>query len=80
MIVKNESNVILRCLESARWLVDYVLIEDTGSTDGTQAIIREWLDRVAMPGEVYDETWRDLAIIARMLLLECAKIKGLAMY
>jgi glycosyltransferase involved in cell wall biosynthesis/predicted O-methyltransferase YrrM len=61
MIVKNESKVILRCLESARAIVDYVLIEDTGSTDGTQTIIREWLDRTGIPGEVYDEPWRDFA-------------------
>jgi FkbM family methyltransferase len=61
MIVKNESKVILRCLESVRQIVDYVLIEDTGSTDGTQAIIRQWLDRVGVPGEVYDEPWRDFA-------------------
>ena len=61
MIVKNESKVILRCLESVRPIVDYVLIEDTGSTDGTQAVIREWLDRVELPGEVYDEPWRDFA-------------------
>jgi len=61
MIVKNEAEVILRCLESARPIVNYVLIEDTGSTDGTQKIIREWLDRVGIPGEVYDEPWQDFA-------------------
>jgi glycosyltransferase involved in cell wall biosynthesis len=61
MIVKNESHVILRCLESVRSLVDYVLVEDTGSTDGTQALIRDWLDRVGLPGEVYDAPWQDFA-------------------
>jgi glycosyltransferase involved in cell wall biosynthesis/LPS sulfotransferase NodH len=61
MIVKNESKVILRCLESVRRILDYVVIEDTGSTDGTQKIIREWLDRVGLPGEVYDEPWQDFA-------------------
>jgi glycosyltransferase involved in cell wall biosynthesis len=61
MIVKNESHVILRCLESVRPLVDHVLIEDTGSSDGTQTIIREWLNRVGMPGEVFEEPWRDFA-------------------
>ena len=61
MIVKNEAEVILRCLESARPIVNYVLIEDTGSTDGTQKIIREWLDRVGIPGEVYEEPWQDFA-------------------
>ena len=47
VIVKNESKVILQCLESVRPIVDYVLVEDTGSTDGTQTIIREWLEREA---------------------------------
>jgi ADP-heptose:LPS heptosyltransferase/glycosyltransferase involved in cell wall biosynthesis len=61
MIVKNEARVIERCLDSARPLIDYVLIEDTGSTDGTQDIIRGWLDRHALPGQVFDEPWRDFA-------------------
>jgi glycosyltransferase involved in cell wall biosynthesis len=61
MIVKNEARVIVRCLESAAPLLDYVLIEDTGSTDGTQAIVREWLDRKGLRGEVIEEPWRDFA-------------------
>ena len=61
IIVKNESKLILRCLDSVRPIVDYVLVEDTGSTDGTQQIIREWLERVGLPGEVYDEPWQDFA-------------------
>jgi glycosyltransferase involved in cell wall biosynthesis len=61
MIVKNESQLVLRCLESVRPLIDYVLIEDTGSTDGTQALIRGWLDLVRLPGELYDEPWQDFA-------------------
>ena len=61
MIVKNEAHVILRCLESVRPLLDYVLIEDTGSTDGTQDIIRDWLDRVGISGTVVDVPWRDFA-------------------
>ena len=52
MIVKNEARVIERCLDSVRSLVDYVLIEDTGSSDGTQDVVRRWLDRVRLPGEV----------------------------
>ncbi len=70
MIVKNEAHVILRCLESVRPLVDYVLIEDTGSTDGTQAIIREWLDRVGLPGEVIEEPWIDFAFNRTHALLK----------
>jgi glycosyltransferase involved in cell wall biosynthesis len=61
MIVKNESPVILRCLQSVRPLVDYMLIEDTGSTDGTQEIIRKYLKQENLPGEVFDEPWQDFA-------------------
>ena len=61
MIVKNESKVITRCLDSVRPLVDYVVIEDTGSTDGTQQLIAGWLERAAMPGMVIEEPWRDFA-------------------
>ena len=61
MIVKNEAHVILRCLASARPLVDYVLVEDTGSTDGTQEIIRAYLRDTGIPGIVIEEPWRDFA-------------------
>lgn len=61
MIVKNESHVIERCLDSVRSMVDYVLVEDTGSTDGTQEIIRRWLRKHDIPGQVIEEPWRDFA-------------------
>jgi glycosyltransferase involved in cell wall biosynthesis len=61
MIVKNEAAIVTRCLESARPLVDYVLVSDTGSTDGTQDVIQRWLNDARMPGMVSDEPWRDFA-------------------
>ncbi len=61
MIVKNEAHVIINCLESVHPLVDYVLVEDTGSTDGTQTIVKNWLRDHDMPGEVLEEKWRDFA-------------------
>ncbi|HVG26437.1 MAG TPA: glycosyltransferase, partial [Acidobacteriaceae bacterium] len=61
MIVKNEAPVIVRCLESVRPLVDYFLICDTGSTDGTQEIIRGYLRRQELAGEVVEELWHDFA-------------------
>jgi GR25 family glycosyltransferase involved in LPS biosynthesis/glycosyltransferase involved in cell wall biosynthesis len=61
MIVKNERALIRRCLDSVRPLLDYVLIEDTGSTDGTQQIIRDWLAEHDLPGEVVEAPWRDFA-------------------
>lgn len=61
MIVKNEAQVLLRCLDSVRPFLDYVLIEDTGSTDGTQELIRGWLNRAGLPGVVIEEPWRDFS-------------------
>jgi glycosyltransferase involved in cell wall biosynthesis len=61
MIVKDEASVILRCLQSVRSLIDFALIVDTGSTDATQALIREYLAAEGLPGEVFDEPWRDFA-------------------
>ncbi|MEU9015054.1 glycosyltransferase [Streptomyces sp. NPDC048479] len=55
MIVKNESKVIERCLASVRDLVDTWVISDTGSTDGTQELIRAAMHGI--PGELHEEPW-----------------------
>lgn len=55
MIVKNESAVIRRCLTSAKPLIDYWVIVDTGSTDGTQDIIKEFMKDI--PGELHERPW-----------------------
>jgi glycosyltransferase involved in cell wall biosynthesis len=59
MIVKNEAPVIRRCLESVRPLIDSWVIVDTGSTDGTQEIIRETLRD--LPGELHERPWVNFA-------------------
>ena len=55
MIVKNESQVITRCLASVKPIIDYWVIVDTGSTDGTQTVIKEFMKDV--PGELYETPW-----------------------
>ena len=61
MIVKDEAELIRRCLASALPLVDYILVVDTGSTDGTQQVVRDFLDEHGIRGQVIDEPWRDFA-------------------
>ena len=45
VITKNESKQIRNCLESVKW-VDEIIILDSGSTDDTVAICREYTDKV----------------------------------
>ena len=59
MIVKNEAPVITRCLASVRPLIDYWVIVDTGSTDGTQDKIRAFM--TDLPGKLHERPWRDFA-------------------
>lgn len=59
MIVKNEAAIIRRCLDSVRPFIDFWVIVDTGSTDGTRDIIRGHLHDV--PGELVERPWQDFA-------------------
>ncbi len=51
----------MQCLTSVLPLVDYILVVDTGSTDGTQQMIRDFLTEHDVKGAVIDEPWRDFA-------------------
>lgn len=42
MIVKNEEKYLKRCLDSVKSLVDEMIVVDTGSTDGTLAILQAY--------------------------------------
>lgn len=55
MIVKNESHVITRCLATVKPIIDYWIVVDTGSKDGTQKIVQDYLKDI--PGELYEHPW-----------------------
>ena len=53
MIVKNEEDVIARCLDSVSRCVDEIIIADTGSSDRTKEICRDFTDKI------FDFEWTD---------------------
>ena len=58
MIVKDEEHIIHECLDSMLPYIDRYDITDTGSTDKTKEIIREWGEKNNIPGTVYDSPWK----------------------
>ncbi len=54
MIVKNESRILERCLQALAPHLACWVIGDTGSTDGTQALIRNFFAARAIPGELHE--------------------------
>lgn len=57
MIVKNETHIIKECLDSIHKYIDYWVIVDTGSTDGTQELIKAYFAEKGIPGELHERPW-----------------------
>ena len=54
IIVKNEANVIERMLNTVWPILDYYVVIDTGSTDGTQDIIRKFFEEEQVMNYIYE--------------------------
>ena len=67
MIVKNEEDVLARCLDSVKDLVDEIIIVDTGSKDRTKEIAHTYTDNV------FDFVWIDDFAAARNFAFSKAK-------
>ena len=59
LIVKNEEDVLGRCLDCASGFADEIVIIDTGSTDKTKDIAKKYTDKI------YDFEWQDDFALAR---------------
>lgn len=53
MIVKNESEIIERCLASVLPVIDHYVVCDTGSSDDTIDRVRRFFDARGLPGEIH---------------------------
>jgi len=73
MIVKNESHIIVKTLENLTSYVDFdaYYISDTGSTDNTIELIREFFSKKNIPGHIEQVEWRDFGF-NRTLALQMA--------
>lgn len=67
VIVRNEAANIRACLDSVRAVADEIVVHDTGSTDGTQAILDE------LGVDWFQGAWRDDFSEARNLAMERAR-------
>ena len=59
-MVANEARTITRMLDSVVDYVDYWVIQDNGSTDGTQDIIKNYFEERNILGFLYEISWRYL--------------------
>ncbi len=59
MIVRNEAHVVHEILDCVAPYLDYWVIVDTGSDDGTQDVIRHHLAGLGIPGELHERPWRN---------------------
>lgn len=59
MIVKNESKIIERLLDSCVGIIDYICITDTGSEDNTVELIEAYGERYNIPTTVHSSEFID---------------------
>jgi len=74
MIVKNESKVILRILNSVVNIIDTFCICDTGSTDETVSMIENFFREKNIPGKVITEPFQDFGYNRSFALKACEEI------
>lgn len=71
MIVKNESKIITRLLESVLPVIDCYCICDTGSTDNTVDLIQEFFNNKNINGKIVNEPFKNFAHNRNFALQAC---------
>ena len=71
MIVKNESRIIIRLLESVLPYIDTYCICDTGSTDNTRELITTFFLGKSIPGKIVVEPFKDFGYNRTFALKAC---------
>jgi glycosyltransferase involved in cell wall biosynthesis len=76
MIVKNESKIIRRLLDSVANVIDSYCICDTGSTDNTVELITSFFQDKKIPGKVVIEPFQDFAYNRTFALKQCETMEN----
>jgi len=77
MIIRNESQIIRRCLESVKSICDYMTICDTGSTDNTCEIVTQFFDEnPQIDCRLYHHKWKDFGHNRSLSLIVARKTKA----
>jgi len=71
MIVKNESKIILRLLESVISIIDCYCICDTGSTDNTIELITNYFNEKNISGIIFNEPFINFEYNRNIALQKC---------
>ena len=74
MIVKNESKIITRLLNSVLPIIDYYCICDTGSTDNTIEIIQTFFNENNINGQIIKEPFKNFEYNRNYSLHYCAHL------
>lgn len=80
MIVKNESKIITRMLDSIATIIDAACIVDTGSTDNTEEVLTKWFEEHKIPFHLAREPFRDFGYNRTHSVKEAKKAFPLSTY
>lgn len=75
MIVKNESKIIIRLLDSIINIIDTYCICDTGSTDNTVNIIKEYFSNKNVNGIIFNEPFVNFEYNRNIAIEKCKEIE-----
>lgn len=70
LIIRNEASIITRLFENVCKYLDYWCIVDTGSTDGTQDIIKNFFKDKNIPGELHEQPFVNFGYNRSQLMLK----------
>jgi tetratricopeptide (TPR) repeat protein len=80
MIVKNESKIIKRLLDSVISIIDSYCICDTGSTDNTVEIIEDYFKEKGLPGKVVKEPFKNFCHNRTFALQSCVGLSDYVLF